>query len=70
MQKTERRLRLAKETIRSLVPDELRQVGGGGRMSCGGGTACDCSGPIGSGSSSSSAWESLNCTPANSIMQY
>lgn len=36
-----RKLRLSKDTIRSLVPDELRQVGGG--VSCGG-TGCDCSG--------------------------
>jgi hypothetical protein len=72
MKKTQgRRLRLAKETIRNLVPAELRQVGGG-RLSCGGGTACDCSGTI-SGpctSTSSGHIETLNCTPDMSIMQY
>lgn len=71
MKKTpERKLRLAKETLRSLVPDELRQVGGG-RISCGGASACDCStsGPS-SGSSSSGGWDSVNCTPDQSIMQY
>jgi hypothetical protein len=61
-----RKLRLAKETIRNLVPAELRQVGGG-RISCGGATACDCSGPF---PSSGSSIASVNCTPNNSIMQY
>lgn len=36
------KLRLSKDTIRSLVPDDLRMVGGG-RRSCGA-TACGCSG--------------------------
>jgi hypothetical protein len=36
------KLRLSKDTIRSLVPSDLRMVGGG-RRSCGE-TACDCSG--------------------------
>jgi len=39
---TERKLRLSKDTLRSLVPTELQQVGGG-RRSCGA-TGCDCSG--------------------------
>lgn len=34
------KLRLSKDTIRSLVPDDLRMVGGG-RRSCGP-TGCDC----------------------------
>ena len=38
----ERKLRLSKDTLRSLVPSELQQVGGG-RISCGA-TGCDCSG--------------------------
>ena len=36
------KLRLSKDTIRSLVPADLRMVGGG-RLSCGA-TRCDCSG--------------------------
>lgn len=38
-----RKLRLSKDTIRSLVPDDLRMVGGGLKRSCGA-TGCDCSG--------------------------
>jgi hypothetical protein len=38
------KLRLSKDTIRSLVPSDLRMVGGGIKRSCGGDTACDCSG--------------------------
>ena len=48
MQKTDKRkLRLSKDTIRSLVPDDLKLVGGGKR-SCGA-TGCDCSGSGGPG---------------------
>lgn len=38
----DRKLRLSKDTLRSLVPTELQQVAGG-RISCGA-TGCDCSG--------------------------
>lgn len=38
----QRKLRLSKDTLRSLVPSELQQVAGG-RISCGE-TGCDCSG--------------------------
>ena len=63
------KLRLSKETIHSLLPDQLRQVGGG-RISCGPASACDCSGPISSGpSTSTDSIDSLNCTPDLSIMQ-
>jgi hypothetical protein len=37
-----RKLHLAKETIRTMLAPELRAVAGG--ISCGAGTACDCSG--------------------------
>ena len=37
----ERKLQLAKDTIRQMLPDELHRVGGA--VSCGAGSACDCS---------------------------
>jgi hypothetical protein len=62
MKKTQgRKLRLAKETIRNLVPAELRQVGGG-KISCGAASACDCS--------TYEPGSSLPPTPVTSIMQY
>lgn len=39
---SDHKLRLSKDTIRSLVPSDLEKVGGG-RISCGE-TGCDCSG--------------------------
>ena len=63
-----RKLRLAKETIRNLVPAELRQVGGG-KISCGGFSACDCSGPTSGGSAGCTGGSGVT-TPWHSIMQY
>lgn len=45
MHKTKKKhLTLSKETIRQLIPSELNEIGGGLRASCGGASACDCSG--------------------------
>lgn len=47
--KKKRKLQLSRETLRNLVPNHLQNVGGGGAgLTCGGDSACDCSGGQGS----------------------
>jgi len=56
MNKTKKKLTLSKETIRQLIPRELHEIVGGA-FSCGGVSACDCSGDGETGNQGS-----LTCT--------
>lgn len=56
MKKPARRLSLAKDTIRQLIPVDLANVAGGG-ISCGANSACDCSSSAGTSNNGS-----LYCT--------